>query len=43
MYQIPGKDNYGAVADDNALGLTLYDIHSKTEPLVKVNTAHYHR
>ncbi|XP_052820683.1 uncharacterized protein LOC128246493 [Mya arenaria] len=43
MYEIPGKDNYGANITDDSLGLTMYHVNSNTEPLEPVNTAYYNR
>lgn len=42
MYEIPGKDNYGAFLIDESLGLE-YHIHSTTDSMQKLNTAYYHR
>ena len=42
MYEIPGRDNYGANITDDATGLTLYSVNTGAD-LVPVNTANFHR
>ncbi|XP_052257663.1 uncharacterized protein LOC127862540 [Dreissena polymorpha] len=43
MYQIPGKDNYGAQLLDDGSGDTLYHYNTKVNALLELNTAHYNR
>ncbi|KAK3583174.1 hypothetical protein CHS0354_025691 [Potamilus streckersoni] len=43
MYQVPGKDNYGANIVDDPFGLTAYHIRSPTKNMTKLNTGYYHR
>ena len=42
MYEIPGKDNYGAVLHDNTFGMDTLDPRSNMNDTL-MNTANYHR
>merc|ERR1712179_141873 len=41
MREIPGKDNYGAVLNDNSFGLSVLDVTQKND--TPLNTGYYHR